>query len=193
MQPVIDRLAATLSAKRFLHTLGVMHTAVVLADASGVDPREAALAALLHDGSKPIPPAEIEADLARRGMSVPAEDRATPATWHGLHAAVRLREELAWPEGAAGTETAGRIARAVELHSSADADMEPLSRVLFTADALEPGRDFPGAEELRRIARNDPDSGFRATLRHKCAYILGRGMTLHPRARRALDHYGGGE
>lgn len=195
VQPLVDELIRTQSESRFVHTLGVLHTAVVLADIAGADPAEAAVAALLHDSSKPIPPPEIEADLAARGVPLPEEDRPTPATWHGLHAAVRLLDPescpggIEWPDDA----TAGRVARAVELHSTADADMDDLGRILFTADALEPGRDFSGVDELRRTARENPEDGFRATLRHKCGYILDRGMTLHPRARRALESIDSGD
>lgn len=185
LQALADRARGALTDERFLHVLGVAHLAVALADRHGIDTDMAAVAALLHDQSKSMKPAEIEADLERRGVSIPDEDRHSPATWHGLHAATLGEQDFGLKE----LEGWDEIAEAVALHSTADRDVGPLTKILFMADALEPGRVLDGAAELRRAAREDLDGGFRQTLKRKCAFMEARGTKLNSRAVRALAYY----
>lgn len=168
-----------------MHVLGVAHTAAALAFRHGADPARAACAAWLHDISKSMPPAEIEADLIRRGAAIDDDDRAHPATWHGPHAAALARGELALEDE--------ELACAVALHSTADEGMSQLAKILFLADALEPGREHEGIRELRALARKDLDEAFRRTLERKCRAVQDKGWGLSPRAARAMAHYAGKE
>jgi len=184
-QHLADELNTRLKPKRFLHVLGVAHTAAALAMRHGQDCESAVLAALLHDISKPVPPEEIEADLIRRGVNIHEDDRDHPAIWHGLHAAVRVREEFGFLDSTALDE----IEEAVRLHSTADEDMGELAQILFLADALEPGRDYDEIAELRAAARTNLSDGFSRTLEQKCRQLGQNGKPPSPRAIRALKHY----
>lgn len=161
-----------------MHILGVAHTAAALAFRHGADPERAALAAWLHDLSKPIPPAEIEADMKRRGGGIEGDDRAAPATWHGPHAALVARQDF----GVVDEE----ILQAVALHSTADAGMGMLAKILFLADALEPTREHEGLAESRKLARKDLDAAFVRVLERKTRHVEERGGSVSPRALRAL-------
>ena len=189
-QELADDVQLRLDPRKFLHVLGVAHAAVALAMRHGVDAQWAMTAGLLHDRSKNMTPKEIEADLKERGIEIPEEDRAFPAIWHGLHAAKAIGTELDLTRGARGEQGAAEIAEAVRLHSTADSPIGPLARILFIADFTEPGRDFPGLDELRRIARQSLDGGYRRVLEHKCRYMKAQGKTLSPRALRALSGEG---
>jgi len=170
--------------ERFLHILGVTHTALALAFIHGKDPDRAAAAALLHDSSKPLSPKELEADLDRMGAALADEDRPYPKIWHGIHAAAvaRRNEDLS---RSLGVESLEEVARAVEVHTTADREMSPLAKLLFVADAIEPGRAYAGVDELRRLARTDLDAAFRGVLRRKIEHVREKGGTLSPRAERA--------
>lgn len=186
-QPLLDDLERTLSPARFLHVLGVTHTAVQLATRHGLDPGLAALAGLVHDRSKALSPQAIEADLASRGIAIPEDDRPFPAIWHGLHAAVWLRQDSGWADG----EELEALAEAVQHHSTSEAGLGPLGRLLFIADYTEPGRMFEGLDALRRLAMEDLESGYKSCLATKCRYMVERQRrTIHPRAQRALKNCG---
>ena len=64
--------------KRFEHTLNVKKMAVKMAKHYGVDPDQAALAALLHDTAKEMPTAEqlaaLEAADAAAAAEAPTQD-----------------------------------------------------------------------------------------------------------------------
>jgi predicted HD superfamily hydrolase involved in NAD metabolism len=183
----LDYLERTLPVRRFLHVLGVTHMAVQLAARHGVDCNLAALAALIHDRSKALSPERIEADLRERGIEIPEEDRPYPAIWHGLHAAVWLRQDAGWEPG----DELEAVAQAVEHHSTGDADFGPVGRVLFLADFLEPGRNFEGIDDLRIQARDGLLTGYKSCLAAKCRHVIKKKhQRLHPRARRALEACG---
>lgn len=185
IQSLIDRNRDRTSPARFLHILGVTHWAVALAARHGLDPADAAVAALLHDASKETPPDRLAAELAAAGRPLEDDDLALPVAWHGPHAAVVVAREV----GADRLPNAEAIAEAVRLHTTGDAGIGPLAKVLFLADSLEPGRDFPGADELRALAHRDLDEAFARTLRLKCESVVRR-KPLSPRARRALEFHG---
>lgn len=182
LQNLINRARQVLSARRLHHTLGVMHTAALLASAHGLKPEEAALAALLHDQSKELHPDQIRQELAGHDVSIPAEDLAYPQTWHGLHAAEYARRELGIDDP--------QILEAVALHTTADAKIDDLTKILFIADLCEPNRTMEASPEILKAARADLDEGFRQALLHKTRHVLKKRKTkLHPRAERALAHY----
>ncbi|OPZ10286.1 MAG: putative nicotinate-nucleotide adenylyltransferase [candidate division BRC1 bacterium ADurb.BinA364] len=164
--------------------LGVCQSSVVLAEIQGLDPAKAALAALLHDIAKETPNPELARDLARRGRPIDPEDEDYPKLWHALAAAV-------WAEQDFGVGDA-EILEAIRLHPTADGPALPLARVLFLADYTDPTRDWSGAAELRRLARDDFDAAMAQAVRQKIEYVRSRGYAIHPRALRALETYGAG-
>ena len=58
--------------------------------------------------------------------------------------------------------------------------MTPLAKVVFLADMVEPGRDFPGVEELRRLARKDLDKAMLLAYSNTIRYLLDEGLLIHP-------------
>ncbi len=185
LQALADDVQRRLKPEKYLHVLGVTHTAVALAIRHGADPIQAAAAALLHDVSKDMPLSEIESDMKRRGEPIGEEDRPFPAIWHGLHAAARARQDYGWTE----VDGVSAIAEAVRLHSTGGAKMGTLAKILFLADALEPLRDYEGIEPMRRLARENMQEGFRQTLIQKCRHIESRGKQLNLRAKQALAEF----
>lgn len=147
----------------------------------------AVAAGLIHDRSKGMEPWEIEADLRERGVGIADEDRPFPAIWHGLHAATWLSRDSGWEAGS----RRDALAEAVRHHSTAEAGLGPLGRLLFVADYLEPGRYFDGIEALRVEAREDLDAAYKSCLAAKCRYMVKKeGKAVHPAAQRALESCG---
>ena len=182
VQRLIDHDRTAMGSYRFLHVMGVTHTVVTLAARHGIDPQRAAVAGLLHDASKEIKPEKIEKQLGKWGVGIPEDDREHPKVWHGLHAATWGRREL-------GIEDEGLL-QAVELHTTADAEVCALTKALFIADFTEPGRALPQAGALLEAAYGDLELGFRRTLECKAGHLMRKeGFRLHPRAGRAIEAY----
>lgn len=154
-----------------IHSLGVEKTAFDLAALYGIDQEKAALAGLLHDYGKMLPKSELyrlahEHDLA--------DDFALqePALLHAPVGAWLLQHEL---------EIADReILEAVRVHTTGFPGMLPLAKVVYLADCIEPGRDYPGVNDLRDIARRDLDRALLVAVNRTIKYIIKRGRIIHP-------------
>jgi len=70
----LPKLRKTIGRKRFLHSVGTLHWAVVLATRHDGDLIRAATAGLLHDCGRLRTIEQVEAEFRRRGLDVPDED-----------------------------------------------------------------------------------------------------------------------
>ncbi|MCY0902975.1 MAG: bis(5'-nucleosyl)-tetraphosphatase (symmetrical) YqeK [Firmicutes bacterium] len=133
-----------LSAGRLRHVEGVVQTACDLARRFGANIEKAQTAAWLHDLYREESPATMRVLAGEVGFVLPA---GPPKTWHGpLCAALMMREF-----GIEDTE----IRDAVAYHTVGNPTMPLLARVLYVADAIEPGRDYPAVALLRETAQTD--------------------------------------
>jgi nicotinate-nucleotide adenylyltransferase len=126
-----------LSPDRFKHTLGVMETAVALAARFGADQYEAAAAGLLHDCMREAPVEELLAICESGGIMIDARDLKTAAILHAPAGSIMAKRIL----GTAGID----ISEAIAGHTTGRAGMGLLAKILFAADAVEPGRDYDTA------------------------------------------------
>jgi predicted HD superfamily hydrolase involved in NAD metabolism len=159
-----------LSPRRFQHVSGVVETADILAKRFGADPAKARIAAWAHDYAR-----EWAVDRWYEVAKERAIDPAfmeVPELMHGPIVATMLPELFEVDDE--------DIANAVRYHTSGRAGMSLLEKVVCLADYLEPGREFPGVEELRAKAEVDLDealaSAFDGTIRH----LLDRHKPIFP-------------
>lgn len=175
VRPLFDQVRSVLSEKRMLHTAGVIKTALDLAARYGADPEKARIAALLHDCAKEFPKEEL---LRRTTDSEPI----LPVL-HAEVGAMLAHEQYG--------VTDPEILKAIRLHTTGDANMTKLDKILFLADAIEPGRNYPCVEELRKA--DSLDSAVLLALSRSLCYILNNGGRIHPATRRAIDDLGGND
>ncbi len=166
-------LAARLKKSRYEHSLGVSETAAFLAGRFGVDPEQARLAGLLHDCARAIPNEKMRAEAEARGISFGEVERAMPLLLHAPLGAILAREEYG-----VGDED---ILRAIARHTVGGAGMTALDKIIYFADMIEPTRDYPDVEELRRLSREDSLDGMTlAGLSRSIAFVLEKGHLIHP-------------
>lgn len=159
-----------ISPRRFQHVSGVVETADILARRFGADPEKARIAAWAHDYAR-----EWAVDRWYEVAKERAIDPAfmeVPELMHGPIVATMLPELFEVEDE--------DIANAVRYHTSGRVGMSLLEKVVCLADYLEPGRDFPGVQELRLLAEQDIDealaSAFDGTIRH----LLDRHKPIFP-------------
>jgi predicted HD superfamily hydrolase involved in NAD metabolism len=167
-----------LSAKRYGHTLRVAEAAEDLARAHGLDPARARMAALLHDAARETPSEEFLGLAEDLGLSVGGPERESPKLLHGPVAAELARRELGVKDG--------EVLDAIREHTTGRPGMGPLSLVLYVADKIEPARDYPSVENLRRLARHDLRAAAAESLRRSIAHNEERGRPTHPASIEAL-------
>ena len=72
--------------------------------------------------------------------------------------------------------------------------MGPVAKIVFMADALEPGRSYPGVEELRQKVRNmELDRAFALVLKQQILDMVGKGKALSKATVRAYNQLEGQE
>ena len=81
------------------------------------------------------------------------------------------------------------VVEAIRWHTTGRPNMTTLEKVLYMADYMEPTRDFPGVEELRRLAYEDLDRAMVLGFEMSLEDILSRGETPHKNTLAALQWY----
>ena len=163
-------LSNKLSKKRFIHTLGVVNSAMYLAKKYGANIEDAHLAALLHDGAKEIPVLEMR-DLV---ADLPCDQDMlhSGALLHGLAGMVLANTQYG--------VTNPDILEAIRVHTTGKENMSKLDKIIFLADYIEPNRKFPGVNDIRLAAEQSLDAGvlcgFDMTIRH----LIDSGDSIYP-------------
>lgn len=136
-------LRAKMSEKRFSHTLGVEQTVSEMA-ALYCPEREESLrtAALLHDCTKEYSAEQTAAVLAREGITLRPDEKASPQILHAITAPSEIRR--LYPQLA---EEA--VLSAVRWHTTGRAGMTVEEAILYLADVIEPTRTYPACVALR--------------------------------------------
>ena len=168
-----------LSNARYEHTLRVADTAENLALAHGLDADRARLAAILHDAAREMEPEEFLKLADRWDLQVGDQEQQSPKLLHGPVAAELARRELGVDDE--------EVLEAVRAHTTGRPGMGQLALVLYVADKIEPAREYPSVEHLRRLAREDLDGGALEALRRAMAHNEARGKATHPASRKTLD------
>jgi predicted HD superfamily hydrolase involved in NAD metabolism len=135
-----------LTKPRFEHTLRVAETAVKLAEVHHVSSEKAELASIFHDYCKYRSLDEmrkiIETSYLPKDLLLYHHE-----LWHGPVASIKIEEEFGI--------TDDEIKSAIYYHTTGRANMSDLELIVFIADYIEPGRSFPGLEEVRNMAKHD--------------------------------------
>ena len=167
-----------LKPRRMAHVLGTETEAVRLAHRYGVDEREARIAALLHDCTKKL---NIEEQLGLcKKYGVQLDEM---QTW-----ALKLQHAITGAEVARDVfGVSDAVYEAIRWHTTGKADMTALEKVIYLADYIEPTRDFPGVEELRRAVYEDLDRGLLLGLEMSVQEMENWGNPVHEDTLRARD------
>lgn len=168
-------LAARLGERALAHSQGVAETAADLAACYGLDVEAARLAGLLHDWDRELTASEVLAAADRHGRETPADavERRSPKLLHAWTGAAAVRD--AFP----GIDEA--IVHAVARHTVGDAAMTPLDKVVYIADMIEPGRAYPGVDDLRAAVGDEAlDELFAKAYTASVEQVIRERKVLHP-------------
>lgn len=175
-------LARRMTPGRFRHTMGTVRLALELALKYGADPEKTALAALLHDVARDLPPRELAACASRAGFKMPALRTAlknAPVSVHSYAGAEMAEKEFG--------VTDSEVLKAIRVHTLGSASPGLLDKIIFTADLAEPGRHFPEARRIRELALKDLDAAYAAAQYSKLSHAFRAGRWIHPESIKAWN------
>ncbi|XIL38837.1 bis(5'-nucleosyl)-tetraphosphatase (symmetrical) YqeK [Enterococcus faecium] len=177
---LMQKIQMRMSEQRFKHVLGVEETAVALAKKYGASPEKASIAALTHDYAKERPDEEFKMVIVRDGFD-PELLNYNNAIWHGLVGASFVERELGI--------TDAEILHAIRVHTTGAAKMSLLDKIIYVADHIEPGRDFPGVQDARAIAWADLDEAVAFETKHTLAHLLAQEQQIYPKTIETYNYW----
>ena len=167
------RLAERLGPEALEHSVAVARAAARLAETYGADAEQAYLAGLLHDWAREMTGAELLSSAGEYRLEVSAVDNAVP---YLLHARVGARQVAEAFPG-----IAEEVVEAVAAHTFGDDEMRDLTRIVYIADMIEPGRDFEGVPELRdAVGAVDLDELFASAYAETLLHLVRSQRHIHP-------------
>ncbi|MEA3322051.1 MAG: bis(5'-nucleosyl)-tetraphosphatase (symmetrical) YqeK [Bacillota bacterium] len=160
-----------LTERRYVHTIGVMETAIELAERYDVDKEKAELAAIFHDYAKFRDKEEMRRIIIDQKMP---QDllQFHDELWHAPVGAYLVEKEA----GISDNE----VLEAIRCHTSGKINMSTLDKVLYVADYIEPGRDFPGVEQVRDSAKSSLDIAVIQAMKNTITYLITRNQPVYP-------------
>lgn len=181
---LLNKTREQMPEHRYQHTLGVMEEAIRLAERFGANKQQAEIAAIVHDYCKYWSDEKMS-QIIRASAEIPDDlldyDK---ELWHAPVAAIVARDELGI--------TNQDVLNAVRSHTSGRAGMTLLEKVIWLADYIEPGRHFPGVDEVRELAKQDLDRALLHGLDNTILFLIEKGKKVYPltlAARNDLLHY----
>ncbi|MCU9613948.1 bis(5'-nucleosyl)-tetraphosphatase (symmetrical) YqeK [Caldibacillus lycopersici] len=169
-----------LPEKRYIHTLGVLETALDLARVYGCDEKKTELAAIFHDYAKYRPEEEMRNIIIQEHFP---EDllHYHSELWHAPAGAYLVKKELGIDDK--------DIFQAIYYHTTGRPGMTLIEKIIFIADYIEPGRQFPGVDEVRALAKKNLDDAILQASRNTIAFLMKKNAPIYPDTFHTYNHF----
>ena len=167
-----------LKHKRIPHVLGTEQEAIRLAERYGADVEKARRAALLHDCTKKLDMEEQLALCRRYGIQLDGLEQKALKLLHSKTGAAIARDVFGVDD---------EIYSAIWYHTTGHANMTKLEKIIYLADYIEPSRDFPGVDKLRKVCYEDLDRGLLMGLEMTIEEMTSMGNPVHHATIEARD------
>ncbi|BAQ11512.1 hypothetical protein OXB_3042 [Bacillus sp. OxB-1] len=164
-------VAERLSNDRHAHVLRVVEMAKALNSLHGLPQDDVEVAAYMHDIAKCMEKKEMQAILEAE-QADPRLLSFHPELWHAPVGMAIARNEFGIRDEA--------VLQAIRYHTTGRAGMSPLEKLIYVADMIEAGRDFPGVEELRKAAEGPLDTAMSACIIHSVRFLANKGVPIFP-------------
>lgn len=170
-EQALECVKTQLTEHRYTHTIGVMETSISLAETYGADVEKAELAAIFHDYAKFRPLEEMKEIILREKMPLMLLEY-SPELWHAPVGAFLVEKEV----GISDRD----VLSAIKFHTSGRADMTLLEKVVYVADYIEPGRRFPGVDEVRDLAKDSLDLALIQAVKNTVIFLMKKNQPVYP-------------
>lgn len=175
---ILTKAMEILPERRRKHTEGVIATALHLAKLYGEDEDKALIAATCHDMYRVRDIDELNRLIAY--YHIPDKYLGKPELAHSKIAAKALEKDFAIEDK--------DIILAVEFHTTGRAAMSKLEKIIYLADGIEPGRDYPGVDTIREAAEKDLNLGVLTMLKHSVDYLKENNIPVEKDSLEAIDY-----
>ncbi len=176
-----NRLKEIISPPRLAHSQRVARLAQEMSKHWGLDPFKAGAAGILHDVAREMSIEEYFRIAKKAAIPLGPGEIANPIILHAPVGAEILKTRWGINDK--------DILQAVAGHTIASPNMSAYTKIIFLADNCEPGRKWQGAEELRRLMKEDLNKAMLFALNELFTWLKGENLPLHPLSLEAYNHF----
>lgn len=157
---------------RVKHTQSVKETAVKMAKHHNVDLDKVKIASLLHDYARHFNNEKLKKIVKENNIDVDKIEQKVPALLHSAVGAYLAGKEFNIKDQ--------DILNAIRYHTIGRPGMSILEKIIFVADVVEPGRDFPGVDLIREKIYKNIDEAVILVCDFTIKYNIDRRRIIHP-------------
>ena len=150
----------------------------LLAKHWGVDADDAREAAILHDITKKLDFSQNMCIIAEHGKDFNNIKKHEEKLLHSITGALLAKSEYG---------VSDNVASAIKWHTTGKSQMSMLEKIVYIADYIEATRDFPGVDNLRRLAYEDIDKAMVTGLEMTVSDLTARGIVPNASTFEALQ------
>jgi len=169
IEEIKELLKSLLTEKRMIHVEGVVETSKELALKYGADIKKVELAAYLHDLAKFFSLEEMNELIDCEKTSKKYGN--LPQLLHSFAGAEYAKKKL--------EITDEDILNAIRWHTVGRLDMSLVEKIVYLADAIEPGRNYPAVTKIRELSNESLEKAMLYEIDNKIKYLIDQGGTLH--------------
>lgn len=175
-----EDLKNTLSEYRYNHSLRVAEEAQKLARCYNIDEQKAYLAGLVHDIAKEYSEEENKQIVEKYNLSNELLQKENKKNLHADIGFIIAKEQYKLPD---------EICNAIKYHTFGDVNMSLLDIIIFVADKIEPGKNYYGIEEERKLAYVDIRKSMIMCIENKIKKLTREKKYINPRTIEVLNYF----
>lgn len=166
-------LKQTLSEKRYMHSISVMHMAEELAKIYNVDIETAKIAGILHDNAKEMTSQEMLDYIKKNNINISEVEKVNISLLHGKIGADIAKIKYGVNE---------QIQNAIKYHTTTNPNMDKLAKIIYVSDKIELNRktDLFDIESERELAKKDLDKALLLIINNTTQYLIENNKLIAP-------------
>lgn len=169
-----NKLKEMLPQKRFEHSLNVAKCASKLSEIYNYDKDRAYLAGITHDCAKYLNKEEVKYYVNKYNIKLDDLEKDNLALSHSVIGSYIAKYEL-------NIENYD-IINAIKYHTTGKENMDILEKIIYIADLIEEGRNFPGVEFLRELTYSGKiDEALIVSFNNTIKFVIDNNQMIHPR------------
>ena len=170
VENIQTELKKNLSEKRYLHSVGTMKMAKILANKYNVNENIAMLAGLAHDMAKEIPLEQAMEYIKENKINIDEIEKQNTALLHAKIGA-HMSKKYGFTE---------QMQNAIKYHTTGNPEMDELAKIIYVADKTEETRNYEEIEKIRELAMQNIDEAIIAILDHDIQKNINKKVLIHP-------------
>lgn len=171
IESIQKELRTMLSEKRYLHSVGVMKMAKILAKQYGIDEQKAALTGLVHDIAKELTKEESLKYLEENKINIDEIEKQNFSLLHAKIGADIAKKKYQFTED---------MQNAIKYHTTGNPNMDRLAKIIYVADKTEENRNYEGIEQVRTLTFQNLDEAVLTILDFDIKKNINKGRLVHP-------------